>query len=109
FTEELREHSVQCRPFRQTVAVAAMSACDVVVRTQRLADTDRHCLLADVQVSEPRHEGSSVQIIDVLLKEPNHDHASVHMKPMRGFTLGLCFGWIQGGRHFETPDNRSST
>src|SRR2546425_872446 len=44
--EQLGEHEIGYRAFREAVSVAAMRARDVVISSQRLADADGHRLLA---------------------------------------------------------------
>src|SRR5581483_3839672 len=44
-----------------------------------------------------------------FLEQADHQHLAVHMEPLPGFGLGLSLGWIDSGRHFETPDSFSRT
>src|SRR5262249_52944517 len=77
--QELREHQIRRRPLREAVAVAAMRAGDVVVFPERAADTDRDRLLADVEMSEARHQRAGVEIVDALLEQSNRNHLPVHL------------------------------
>jgi hypothetical protein len=77
--EQLREHQVRRRSFRQAVSVAAVGAGDVIVRPQRLADAHRDRLLTYIQVGQSGHQSSGVEIVHSLLEETNGDHLTVHM------------------------------
>jgi hypothetical protein len=59
--------------------VTPVRAGDVVVRLQRLTDTNRHRLLTYIEVCQSRHQRSRVEIIHPLFKEANGEHLAVHV------------------------------
>src|SRR5712692_2541313 len=77
--EQLRKHAVELRAFGDAVPVAAMRAGDVVVVVERRAHADGHGLLADVEMRQPRHLASAIQLVDLLLEMPDPQHAPVQL------------------------------
>src|SRR5262245_51602301 len=85
FAEQLCEHPVEFGAFGHTVSMTTMRTRDVVVRPEGFADADGDGFLADVQMSQTRHQSAGIKVVYRLFKEPDHDHATIHMKPLFGF------------------------
>ena len=65
-SQQFGEHAIGRSALGQTVAVASMSAGDVVVKTQSLANTNGNRLFAAVEMSQAGHQGASVEFVDLL-------------------------------------------
>src|SRR3989442_9252956 len=107
--EELRKHAVRRRSFGEAVSVTTMGACNVVVRSERFANPDRHGLLADVEVREAGHQGASVEIVDPFLEQANGHHLPVHVDQSLDLDAGIDGRPVGQSGHFSTPDMRAST
>ncbi len=71
---KLGHHQRGLRPFGDAVAMAAMSAQDVVAEAQGSARANRRGLLADAQVHGAMHQPLQMQALGGLLEEPNAQH-----------------------------------
>ena len=80
--EQFGEHAIGRRALGQAVPVAAMRAGDVIVLAQRLANTDRHGFLADIEMRETRHDGARVKVIDLLFEQANGHHLAIGVQPL---------------------------
>src|SRR5918996_588519 len=63
------------------MAMAPVCARDVVVASEPLADADGDRLLADVEMSESRHLGAEIELIDLLFEQSNLQHLAIKMNP----------------------------
>src|SRR6516164_5610782 len=90
------------------MTVPAMRAGDVIIGAQRLADPHRHRLFPDVKVSQPRHKGARIEIVDPFLEQADGEHLAVKTQ-MRDDICGSEAGALGRDRHFSTPDMRART
>src|SRR5712692_10132377 len=108
--QQLREHQVGPGSLGQAVPMAPVGARDVVVVPQRQADADRHRLLADVEVGQPRHPGRRIELVDLLLEEPDPQHLPVGAQPAielfhrAGPTQTVC--WFMNSRMPASESSR---
>src|SRR6202049_2495379 len=109
FAQQLGEHAVWRRPFRQAVSVAAMRAGNVIVAPQRLTNSYCYGFFADVKVGQPWHQCARVKFVDLLFEQPDRDHLPVHADPLRGFDSRIRRRFVSCSRHFEIPDIRANT
>ena len=100
--EQLGEHSIHPRPFRDAVPVAAVRARDLVVRAQSGADSHRDTLFPDVQVGEPRHQRAPVEVVDLVLERPDQQHPPVEREPQ----LRACRAIELAAGHGSAPPDR---
>src|ERR1700691_2771923 len=91
------------------MTMSAVRAGDVVVRPQRLADSDRYRFFPRIQMGQSRHQGARVEFVDLLLEQANAHHATVGVDPMIRAYPGIGLGMVRSNRHFATPDIRAST
>jgi hypothetical protein len=69
--------------------MATMGARDIIIPTQRFANTDCNRLLADIKMSEPWHLGAEIELIHLFLEEPDLQHLAVEVEPALVAKLGV--------------------
>src|ERR1044072_2295096 len=82
-TQEYRKHLVRLSSLGNTMAVAAMSAGNVIGLAQCFAHTHSDRFLADVKMGEARHLGAEIELVDLLLEKPDFNHLAIKMQPPR--------------------------
>jgi hypothetical protein len=76
------------------MAVASMSAGNVIVGSEGRADADRDGFFTDVEVGEAGHQRSSVQIVDLLFEEADGQHPPIHAEPFVILDLRIKLRWV---------------
>src|SRR6516164_2799404 len=102
--QQFGEHPVRRSAFGQTMAVAPVRAGDVVVRRESLADANGHALFPDIQMSQARHQGAGVKVVDLLFKRANREHPPVHSEPPFIGGLRVQLRGVYDSSHWGTPD-----
>src|SRR6266446_1144106 len=104
FSKQLREHSVRRSPLCHAMSMPAVRAGNVVVLSQRFANSHCHCFFANIKVRQARHQRARIKFVHLLFKLPDHHHPPVHSHPVVGFRFYFGFGLIRCQCHGFTPD-----
>src|SRR5262249_35578001 len=79
-----------CGALGKAVSMPSMRACNIVVASQSRTHAHSDRLFATVQMSQPGHTCTRVQLVDLLLKQANREHLSIHVQPPAGLV-----GWLR--------------
>src|SRR5882757_5985944 len=107
--QKFRKHAVRRRTFRQAMPVAAVRAGDVIRILQRLADSHGNRFLADVQVSQPRHQRAGIEFIHLLFEQPDAHHLPVQPDAKFRRHRIIRLHGIRNRLHAFTPDICANT
>ena len=62
--------------------MAAVRTGNVVIAPQRFTDAHGNRFLPDVEMSETRHLGAEIKLINLLFEQPDLQHLMVEMKSL---------------------------
>src|SRR5579864_420190 len=102
--QQLGKHAVGRGALGQAMSMTTMGAGDAILQAQCLAHSDSNGFFADVQMRQPRHQRTRVEIVDLLFKQTNAHHLAVHVEPLFGSDARGHIGLTRGHCHFPTPD-----
>jgi hypothetical protein len=63
------------------MAVAAVRTGNVIGLAQCFAHTHSDRFLTYVKMSQARHLGAEIELVDLFLEEPDFDHLAIEMQP----------------------------
>src|ERR1022692_424010 len=86
-----------------------MSAGNVVVGSEGLADSHRDRFFADIKMGQSWHQSARVEFVDLFLEQADRNHPPVHPDPLAGTDYRIRRGLVSCCRHFEIPDIRANT
>jgi len=76
-TEQLGHDFARIGPARETMAVVAVGADDVVIRSKGRHGSDRDSLFADIEVEETGDLGERVHLRRLLFESADQQHLTV--------------------------------